>query len=250
MGVRLNKAKRNMLEGKPALGATATLGSSLGAQALARAGVDFVMVDDQHGIWEPESMMAAFYSTWSAGAVPMARVGRNDFYAIGAMLDRGALGIIVPMVHTVEDAMAAAFATRYPPFGGRSMGPYGCGVYGSDYVERANEEVFLAVQIESKQGLENVEEILAVEGIDGCWVGPVDLAASLGVEFGSTTHEDAIVRIREACGKTNKIPGIYCAGQGEHRLRQGFLFLTPSSDVIHLGIGAKQTIDALRGLDV
>jgi 4-hydroxy-2-oxoheptanedioate aldolase len=193
-------------------------------------------------------MMAAFCSIWTAGAVPMGRVGQNDFYAIGAMLDRGALGIVVPMVHSADDAAAAAFAMRYPPRGGRSMGPYGCAGYGSDYLKRANEEVFLAVQIESKQGLENVEEIFAVEGVDGCWVGPGDLAASLGVEFGSAAHEEAIIRIREACDKAGKIPGIYCVHQGAHRFQQGYLFLTPSADIVHVGVGAKETIVALQRL--
>lgn len=246
--MQINTAKQKMLEGKPALGAIAGLGSPLGAEILALSGADYVMVDDQHGIWEPETMMAAFRSIWVAGAVPMARVSKNDFYAIGATLDRGALGIIVPMVHTAKDAVAAAFATRYPPRGGRSMGSYGCQMYGPDYANWANDQVFLAVQIESKQGLENVKEILAVDGIDGCWIGPWDLAASMGVPLGSEAHKEAILCIREACEKTDKIPGIYCGGQGEHRLRQGFLFVTPSSDTLHVSVGAKETFKKLKDL--
>ena len=246
--MRINTAKQKMLEGKPAIGAGANLGSPLGAEILALSGADYVMVDDQHGIWEPEAVMAAFRSIWIAGAVPMARVGQNDFYAIGAMLDRGALGIVVPMVHTVKDAAAAAFAMRYPPCGGRSMGPFGCQMYGPDYVDWANDEVFLAVQIESKQGLENVEEIMAVDGIDGCWIGPWDLAASMGTRIGSEAHEEAMLCILEACKKTGKIPGTYCGDQGAHRLKQGFLFVTPLGDTLHISVGAKEILKELKEL--
>ena len=246
--MKINTAKWKMLEGKPAIGAGATSGSPLVAEVLALSGLDYVIVDDQHGIWEPESMLAAFWSIRIAGAVPMARVGKNDFYAIGATLDRGALGVMVPMVHTAEEAEAAAYAMRYPPRGGRSMGAYGCQMYGADYIERANDEVFLAVQIESKQGLENVEEIMAVDGVDGTWVGPGDLAASLGTEIGSEAHEAAMLRVVEACKKTGKIPGTFCTGQGAHRIKQGYLFVTPAWDTMHIDIGVKQVLEELKEL--
>ena len=109
----------------------------------------------------------------------MARVRQNDFGAIGRLLDMGALGIIVPMVHNAEIAKAAAFAMRYPPRGGRSGGAFGVGFHGGgEYMSWADDEVFLAVQIESAEGLNNAEEIMAVEGVDGCWVGPGDLGIS------------------------------------------------------------------------
>jgi 4-hydroxy-2-oxoheptanedioate aldolase len=246
--MKINTAKQKMLEGKPAIGASAGLGSPLAAEILALSGIDYVQVDDQHGIWEPESMLTAFRSIRVAGTVPMARVGKNDFYAIGAMLDRGALGIIVPMVHTVEDAEAAAYAMRYPPRGSRSAGPYGCRLYGSDYVEWANDEVFLAVQIESAQAYENVEAIMAVDGVDGCWVGPWDLALSMGIERGSAEHEVALTRIVEACHRTGKIPGIACPGEGAHRINQGYLFVTAASDSFHIDVGVKQVLGELRDL--
>jgi 4-hydroxy-2-oxoheptanedioate aldolase len=248
--MKINTAVLKMREGKPALGGIAAFGSPLGAEILALAGLDFVMADDQHGIWEPESMMAAFRSIRVAGSVPVARVGKNDFYAIGSTLDRGALGIVVPMVHTVEDAEAAAYAMRYPPRGGRSAGPYGCFMYGYDYSNWANDEVFLAVQIESEQGLENVEEIMAVDGVDGCWVGPGDLGLSLDVAPGSEAHEKALVRIVEACHKTGKIPGIASgnAEQTAHRIKQGYLFVTPTSDLGPVITDARQVIEALKDL--
>lgn len=252
--MRFNTAKQRMLTGKHVVGGSAGLGSPYAAETLALGGVDLVLVDDQHGIWEPASMMAAFRSIRLGGAVPMARVGKNDFYAIGAMLDRGALGIVVPMVHTVEDARAAVFAARYPPQGGRSKGAYGCEMYGPDYYKWANEEVFLAIQIESEQGLENADQILAVDGIDGTWVGPADLAASLGLDLttpdGVRAHDEAIVRIVEACRKNGKVPGIACFGveNGAYRVKQGHLFITPASDKNFISAETKTMVQTLRDL--
>ena len=244
--MRFNSVLQKLREGKPSVGAGAGTGSPLCAEVLALAGVEHVLVDDQHGIWAPETMMAAFRSIRAAGAVPMGRVGKNDFYAIGAMLDRGALGIVVPMVHTVEDAEAAAYAMRFPPRGGRSMGPYGCQMYGSDYMDWANDELFLAVQIESKEGLENVEEIMAVDGVDGTWVGPGDLSASIEAPIGSAAHEAAMLRILEACKKTGKIPGAFGIFDAAHRLEQGFLFVTVTADSYEIAVGTKRTLDGLK----
>ena len=113
--MRINTAKRLMLDGKPALGANAGLGSPLAAEALSLAGFDWVAVDNQHGSWDEESSLMAFRSILIGSAVPMARVRANDYSAIGKLLDNGALGIIVPMVNTVEDAQAAAYATKTAP---------------------------------------------------------------------------------------------------------------------------------------
>src|SRR5207302_9342148 len=135
---------------------------------------------------------------------------QNDFYAIGRLLDRGALGIIVPMVNSVEEARAAARAVRYPPRGGRSWGPLLPGYDVPEYGNWINDEVFLAVQIESAQAVDCAEEIMAVDGVDGCWIGPADLARSMGVDQNTPAHEAAIMRVLDACRKTGKIPGLSC----------------------------------------
>jgi len=249
--MRVNTAKQRMLEGKPAIGAEVGLGSPLAAEILSLAGFDFVQVDNQHGSWNHETTMSAFRSICLGSAVPMARVGQNDFYAIGNLLDRGALGIVVPMVETVEQARAAAFAVRYPPRGGRSCGAFGAGLYGSDYMSRIDEEVFLAIQIETQRGVDQAEKIMAVDGIDGCWIGPYDLAKSMGVdpetEAGKEAHEAAILKVLAACRKTNKIPGIWAAyGNGPRRIEQGFLFVVVAGDAEFVINGAKETLRKLR----
>jgi len=216
---------------------------------LSLAGFDFVLVDNQHGSWDDDSTMLAFRSICLGSAMPMARVQRNDFYAIGRLLDRGALGIVVPMVNSVEEAEAAAFAARYPPRGGRSAGAFGAGFHGSDYKSRIDHEVFLAVQVESEQAVNCAEEILAVDGVDGCCIGPVDLANSMRIDLstpeGAEAHEAAILRVLEACRKTNKIPGIWVGNDAQRWIEKGFLFVLTGGDV---GFVHQEARESLRNL--
>lgn len=251
--MRINTVKRRMLEGKLAIGVEVRFGSPLIAETLSLSGFDFVQVDNQHGAWDQESTMSALRSICLGPAVPMARVQQNNFYAIGSLLDRGVLGIIVPLVETVEQARAAAFAVRYPPRGGRSWGAFGAQFHGSDYGKWIDEEVFLAIQIESKQAVDHVEDIMAVDGVDGCWIGPFDLAKSMGVDLstleGKKAHEAAILKVLAACHKTNKIPGIWAnSGTVRSRIEQGFLFVVASSDHEFVVNGAKKLLQELRQL--
>ena len=247
----MNAAKRRMLAGEPAYGAEVGLGSTLSAELISPLGFDFVLVDNQHGAWDDNSTMAAFRSIGLGSAVPMARVRRNEFGAIGRLLDRGAMGIVVPMVNSVEEARAAADAVRYPPVGGRSGGAFGTGFLGDGYMQWANDEIFLAVQIETVPAAEIAEEILAVEGIDGCWVGPGDLSMSMGVDLsdaaGWQAHDDLIVSVFEACKRAGKIPGIWTPSASEalRRADQGGLFLTTGGDGPWVVEGARRTLSEL-----
>ncbi|HEY62946.1 MAG TPA: 2-dehydro-3-deoxyglucarate aldolase [Caldilineae bacterium] len=250
--MRINTAKRRMLEGKPVIGAPISLGAPIVGELLSQAGFDFVLVDNQHGLWDDNGTMLAFRSICLGPAVPMARVRQNDFYAIGRLLDRGALGIVVPMVNSVEEAKAAAYAVRYPPRGGRSIGPTGAGFLGEDYVRRIDDEVFLAVQIESIQAVERAEEILAVEGVDGCWIGPADLSNSMGVDQstseGAAAVESAIMRVLEACRKVGKIPGIAAGRDAARWIERGFLFVTITSEIDLMMTEARRMLQELGHL--
>ncbi len=249
--MRINTAKGRMLEGKPAIGAIASLGSPLAAEILSRTGFDFVLVDCQHGNWEDEGAMLAFRSVCLGAAVPMARVRQNDYYAIGRLLDRGALGIVVPLVNSAAEARAAANAVRYPPRGERSWGPFLAGYLGADYGQWADNEIFLAVQIESAQAVERAEEILAVDGVDGCWIGPKDLAKSMGIDpntpAGSQAHEAAILQVLAACRKTHKIPGIFGDGEADAQrwIEHEFQFVTTTNDARLLSNGGQAILEKL-----
>lgn len=244
--MRINTAKQRMLAGQPALGAAVGLGSPLAAEMFSFEGFDFVMVDCQHGYWDENTAAEAFHHICLGPAIPMARVRQNDFAAIGQLLDRGALGIVVPLVNSAQDAQAAAYAMRYPPQGGRSKGPFATRMHGMDYLQRANEEVFLAVQIESITAVEHAEEIMSVDGVDGCWIGPADLAASMGVDpstsEGLQARDAAIDRVLAACRKTGKISGFAAGLDGRHWIDMGCLFVTVASDSAYISTSAPQTL--------
>jgi len=249
--VTVNEAKRRMLDGKPAIGGEVGLGSALSAELMSPLGFDFVLVDNQHGFWTPESAMLAFRSISLGPAVPMARVRKNDFGLIGRLLDMGCMGIVVPMVNNAEEAEAAVYATRYPPRGGRSIGNFGTGFLGDDYDDWANDEIFLAVQIETDQGAKNAEEIMAVDGIDGCWVGPGDLSRymrlDLNTEEGREVHTETIRSVIGACRKTGKIPGISTpsAEMAQRWIDEGCLFVTAGADFVWVVDKARETLKTL-----
>ena len=252
--MKINTAKQRMLEGKAAIGVEVGLGSPIAAEILSLAGFDYALVDQQHGFWEDSSIMHAIRSITLGSAVPMVRIQENDFCVIGKMLDMGALGIVVPMVNTAEQARAAALAARFPPRGGRSAGPFGVASYGSDYMSRIDDEVFLAVQIETVQGLNNAEEIFSVDGVDGCWIGPGDLGKSMGVDRstqeGQDAHEAALLQILAACQDAGKIPGLSTGHytDAQRRMDQGFLFVTAGYDDGFVAQGAEETLRQLGRL--
>jgi len=247
--MRINEAKRRMLEGNPVLGPVIGLGAPLIAETFSLAGCDYVIIDQQHGAWDDTTTLQAIRATLVGSAVPLARVPRNDYSSIGRVLDQGALGVIVPMVNSAEEAEAAVYATRYPPRGGRSWGPFGVGGYGPDYGDRADDEILLLVQIETRQATERARDILAVDGVDGCWIGPLDLARSLGAEYhspaGAPEVETAIEGVLAACREVGKIPGIYAAGVAKRRLDQGFLFVTVCNDRMLIVNGVKNILEFL-----
>lgn len=251
--MRTNTAKEKMLRGEPAFGYALAFGSPLAAEALSNSGIDFIMLDGQHGSFGPagDTTIMTFLAISAGSAVPMARVPRNDYTLIGRLLDEGALGIIVPMVDTAEQARAAADACRFPPVGARSWGWGRASQYGDDYSEWINDQLFVAVQIESATAVENAEAILATPGVDGCWVGPADLALSMGVHpRDAATHEGhqrALERVLQACRDTGTIPG-FAGGDPEQAQRlaeQGFQFLTAGSDIGFMLEGARAGVRRL-----
>jgi 4-hydroxy-2-oxoheptanedioate aldolase len=242
--LKVNVAKQKMLQGEPAFGYSAKLGSPVAAEFLGHSGVDLVMLDGQHGSWGQDSLIQGVTAVCATPAMPFARVVYNFFPLVGQLLDAGSLGIVSPLVNTVEDARAFARACRFPPVGERSWGAGRALAYGEDYTDWINEQLFVAVQIETVQAVENAEAIMAVPGIDGCMVGPADLACSMGFHPREAArreeHVRALERIVQACRNTGKIPGID-TGASESvvkRIEQGFLFIPMGSDVKFLNAGA------------
>lgn len=251
--MKVNTAKEIMRQGKPAFGFSLGLGSPLNAELLSHTGIDFLLLDRQHGSWGDDATIAALAAMAAGPAIPMARVARNDYTLIGRLLDEGVMGIVVPMVNTPEEAKAAAEACRFPPIGNRSWGWGRARAYGADYPTWIDEQLFVAVQIETVQAVENAEAIMATPGIDGCWLGPSDLSLSLGFPPSQMDqreeHARALEKVVQACRNTGKIPGI--AGRSVEdavrRARQGFQFITAGSDAGFLLAGAASSLETLRG---
>jgi 4-hydroxy-2-oxoheptanedioate aldolase len=248
-----NTAKERMLRGEPAFGYALGMGSPLAAEALGSTGIDFLLLDTQHGSWGPDSTIAALSAMTAGSAVPMARVATNNYTLIGRLLDEGMLGIVVPMVDTAEDARRAAAACRYPPHGSRSWGWGRARAYGADYADWIDGQMFVAVQIESATAVENAEAILATPGVDGCWVGPADLALSMGIHPRDAANRDeharAIEQVLRACRNTGKIPG-FAGNSPAHAValaRQGFRFLTAGSDLGFMLGGAAEGLNLMSG---
>jgi 4-hydroxy-2-oxoheptanedioate aldolase len=250
---KVNTAKRKMLAGEPAYGYALGMASPMAAEALCDTGIDWILLDTQHGSFGPDSTIMTLKAMAAGSAIPMARVARNDYTMIGRMLDEGALGIVVPMVHTPELAKQAADACRFPPVGTRSYGWGRAARYGADYVDWINDELFLAIQLEDIHAVENAEAILSVPGVDGVWAGPSDLALSMGLDprrmADDDRHNRALEQIVRACRNTGKIPGLACASPEEAKMRaaQGFQFVTAGSDAGFMMSGAMAGIKTLYG---
>jgi 4-hydroxy-2-oxoheptanedioate aldolase len=226
----------------------------VGAEILAGAGVDYVCVDQQHGVIDYDSMVPMFQAIRAEGPAPITRVLSNDAFLIMKALDAGAWGVIVPLVNNAEDAARAVAACRYPPEGMRSYGPVrAAGVIGSRDPEELGGEVLCLVMVETREALERVEEIAATPGLDGIYIGPSDLALSLGLpptlEVTEGEHVRAVERIREACHRGGIAAGIH-APSGEWARRHaedGFDMVTVATDAALLRAATLREVTVARG---
>jgi 4-hydroxy-2-oxoheptanedioate aldolase len=237
----------------PVLGAWMFLREPMTAEAAARAGYDYVVVDMQHGIASESEMLAMIQATEAAGAIPVVRVAHNDPTSIGRALDAGALAVIVPMVNDPESAAAAVAACRYAPEGSRSYGPVAAiSRYSDDYARVANRTVACIIMIETKEAVERIDSILAVPGIDGVYVGPVDLSLTLGLPPG-TDHEhegfaSAIRSIVEACERHGIVPGIHAEAALAAKWRAaGFRLITVGYDQFAVLAGLRSDLAQAQG---
>ena len=222
----------------PLLGAWTFLTEPLAAEAASRAGYDYVCIDGQHGLHDYRSISAQLAAVAvGGGAMPIVRVPWNEQGFIGQVLDAGAMGVIVPMVNSPDEAAAVVRACRYAPAGERSFGPVvAASRFGASYVAEANTSIAVIPMIETVVGLENVEAIAAVEGIDALYVGPADLSLSMGLAPGVDNDDPrfdaALRRIAAACTANGVIPGVHAEpGLVAKRREQGFRMMTIGFDL-------------------
>jgi 4-hydroxy-2-oxoheptanedioate aldolase len=250
--MRENTVKAKWRRGEAAFGAWLTIGNSYSAELIAHQGFDWVCIDMQHGIIDFPMAVEMLQAIGSTRAIPFVRVPSNDFAAIGRILDAGAMGIIVPMVNSVEEAREVVAACRYYPDGARSYGATRAGLYaGADYFAHANEEIACIPMIETRQAVDALDDILAVPGIDAVYVGPADMSITLGLPpraDNGGAFEEARVRIAQACLARGIAPGIHAnASLAERHLAAGYRMITISSDVPSLVAGAAADLRTARG---
>jgi 4-hydroxy-2-oxoheptanedioate aldolase len=253
--MRTNTAKRLARDGlKPAIGTMCNCASPLIAEWLGHSGYDFVVVDMQHGENNLDSVQAMLQALSSTPATPVVRVPGNVSMYIQRVLDLGAYGVIVPQVNTREEAVEVVANVRYAPQGHRSWGPVRGAIYGgSDYFSNSASELMTLVMLESAEALANARDILAVDGIDGCFVGPADLGISLGHSPDTLPNvhpgvDAAIARIGEAAKATGKIAGIHAFSieDARKRIEQGYRLTTVMAETRMIRAGATEVLGALR----
>lgn len=236
-----NPVKRALAAGEAQVGTWLSAGDVFLTRLLARVGFPWLTVDIEHSPidWSQASLL--FGAIADAGCVPIARVPRGDHDHIKRVLDAGAMGIIVPMVNTVEEARLAIAAAKYPPVGNRSIGgalhALNFGATTADYFAQANDEILVILQTESPQGVENADEIYSLPGVDAIFVGPNDLTCQMrqadGTDPDPAAFEAMLNRILEA-GQRNGVPvGLHTPSPevARRRIEQGWQFVAIGSEV-------------------
>lgn len=254
--MRTNHVKAKLQRGEPSVGAWLSLPSRASARIMARLGFDWLNIDGEHTAQHPGLMSEMVGIIADAGiSAPLVRLPYNSVEWFKWALDAGAWGLIVPMVNTPEEAMQAVAWAKYPPLGIRSIGgvfgPYGFGLTDAkSYREIANSEILLAVQIESVQGLANIDEIFSVPGIDLVFVGPNDLHAQLGLppspEGTEPEFVQALETIKAAARAHNVATGIFCSNgaSAANRISEGFQLVNATTDISSLISGAVQQLNS------
>ncbi len=235
--MKKNRVKELWREGKAAIGTWLVLGSPITAEIIAHMGFDWVVIDTEHGSIDIGMTQSIIQAISATDTVPIVRVPWNDPALIKRALDAGAYGLVIPMVNSREEAISAVRASRYPPVGVRSYGGPRARLYGGiDYFEHANEEIVVIVQIEHIEAVDHVDEIVSVEGVDAFFIGPADLAISMGLKPGldqtDSKHIEAVSKVLAAGKKHHVLGGILVASPEavNERISQGFQFIALGSD--------------------
>ncbi|TGT65687.1 MULTISPECIES: HpcH/HpaI aldolase/citrate lyase family protein [unclassified Mesorhizobium] len=236
------------------VGSFAAIPHPVAVEVMASSGLDFLCIDWEHAQISRETIEAMVRAADVHRVPAMVRVPGHAPEAIQAALDSGAQGVLVPRVSTAEQAAMAVKASRYPPVGERGVGPGRAAGYGyriPEYLAAANERIVVAVQVETAEGLANIDAIAAVDGVDLIFVGPGDLSVSIDAigPAGADRLSEAIGTIIRATVRHGRTGGIFCAGpQTVSRWAAvGASFFVLASDTMFLGAGAAANCTAARG---
>lgn len=252
---KMKGLKSKLKNNKLTIGSWLSLAHPSIAEIMLSAGFEWLTIDLEHSVISLEQAQDLIRTIDLSGKIPLVRVGENDQNLIKRVMDAGAHGVIVPMVNSKEDAEKAVNAVKYPPVGKRGVGLARAQGYGFDferYKEWLNTESVVVVQIEHIKAIENLEEILAVPGVDGSIIGPYDLSGSLGWpgEFDRPKVQEAIDHYENVCRKMNKPMGIHVvqpdAAKAMQYIKKGYVFLAFGVDILYLGQKCTDELTKLR----
>jgi len=249
------KFKQKLKSGETVIGLSVIVPSPVLVDVLGYAGMDFCMIDTEHGPLEMETVTNMVIAADGTGVAPIVRVSDNNEKLILRALDIGAAGVQVPQINTVDDAKELIQAAKYSPLGERGLSVFTrAGDYFKDgtpgHTDRQNEETCIIVHIEGKRGLDNLDEILQVDGIDVYFLGPYDISQSLGMP-GDVRHPTVEAALQTACEKANKAGK--CIGSfakdlemGRWLLGLGVRYMLFSVDVTIYLEGCQRIVKELR----
>ena len=252
--MRPNHVLRAWRAGKQTVGAWIGMDSAYSVEVMAGLGFDWLCLDLQHGLLDYNDAKKMLPAISTTRTMPFVRVPWNEPYEIMKVLDAGAYGVVIPLVNNREEAERAVAACRYPPKGIRSFGPMRAAMYGGrGYAKEANNEIACIVMIETKEALDNLDEILSTPGVDAVYIGPADLAFALDLtptgDNNDPKHVATVDRIFDACKKHNVAAGIHTGSleYSQRYLKQGFHMVTLGTDSAFMARLARQELVAARG---
>jgi 2-keto-3-deoxy-L-rhamnonate aldolase RhmA len=233
-----NELKRRLKAGDQLYGTWITVESPMLSELMSSLGFDYFVIDTEHAPLDILTVQTLIQSMRpDTKTTPIVRVWWNDLVAIKRALDIGAYGVLVPWVNNKEEAELAVNATRYGPVGLRGNGPRRASMFDETYLQTADQEIMVIVQIETKNAVENIDEICSVEGVDATYIGPADLSASYG-HLGNMSHPDvqkAIDKVFDASKAAGIGTGIHQASGSSipKRMRKGYNLVTLGNDLIY-----------------
>lgn len=249
--------RQRLLAGESVIGSWINSGSPIVAELMAASGFDFLCVDVEHSAVDLPQVQPLFQAIESGrpGCAALVRLHGVDYSFVKRYLDAGADGVIAPLVRTKAEAELLVRACKYPPEGLRGLGFCRANDYGmriDDEYARANENILVAVQIEHIEAVKNIDEILEVAGIDGVFIGPYDLSASMGIA-GQFEHPDYLVAlgtIQAACRRHQVVSGIHVVSvdtdEAKARLAEGYQLLAYSLDITMIATTCRKALTALK----
>ncbi len=249
--------KEKLRNKKLTLGSWITLGHPAIAEIMAKAGFDWLVVDLEHSVITIEVAGDLIRTIDLCGVSPLVRLTSNDADQIKRVMDAGAHGIVVPMVNSAAEAAKAVAATRYAPRGTRGVGLGRAQGYGVDfkaYLEWQNDGPVVFVQIEHKDAIDRLEEILTVPGVDGFIIGPYDLSCSMGIpgQFERPEFVAAMTRIRETAKRIGCPAGLHIVEPDlpllEQTINEGYTVIAYSVDIRVIDSGVRQGVNKMKDL--